>query len=122
MRPLNDSRWCWNHDPQVAADRALARSRGGASGRRATPSELAGTITLQTPNDALTLLEVSANETLALENSALRNRTLAQLALAWIKLWEAVEVERRLNDLESPLLIEEPVRPATDVSTRAATY
>ena len=105
MRPLRDSDWCWNHSPLVVADRAQARSRGGAAGKRATPSELAGTITLQGPKEAMLLLEVAANETLALDNSAARNRTLVQIALAWARVWETVLLEQRLRALESPRLV-----------------
>ena len=105
MGPLKASKWCWNHDPQVVADREHARRRGGAAGKRATPSELAGTITLKGPQEALLLLEVAANETLALDNSARRNRTLVQIALAWARVWETVLLEQRLRALESPRLV-----------------
>ena len=113
MQPLKGSKWCWNHDPQVSADRALARSRGGASGKRSTPSELAGTISLQGPQEALLLLEVAANETLSLDNTSARNHTLVHIALAWIKVWESVVVEQRLRDLESPFLFNTRPRPRT---------
>ncbi len=74
---------------------------------------MAGTISLQGPQEALLLLEVAANETLALDNSAGRNRTLVQIALAWARVWEAVALEHRVRALESPSLVGAVPHPTT---------
>ena len=70
-------------------------------GRRSRPSDLAGSVRLDSPDEALDLLRIAANETLSLGNSAGRNRTLIQIALASIKVWEAVVLELRVRALES---------------------
>ena len=100
MPPLIGSDLCFNHDPSIAERRGLARRKGGSLGRRARPSDLAGVFAFESPENALELLCVAANETLALDNTAARNRTLAQIAVASMKVWEAIIVDQRVAALE----------------------
>ena len=101
MRPLRGSTLCWNHSPESAEGRAAARSKGGRNGRRRIASPLAGHLRIASPTDLVALIELAINDTLALDNSVSRNKALAQLAVASLRVWEAVEVEARLRALEA---------------------
>jgi hypothetical protein len=57
------------------------------------------------------LLEIAVADTLVLENSVARSRTLAYLTMVALKLWEVGEFEERLQSLEDrarPRLLSPP--------------
>jgi hypothetical protein len=81
------SDYCFHHDPARAAERRQARSKGGRArhGRHIGPVGQAEPVVLDTMADVATLLERAINETLQLENSIQRARTLGYLANLYIK-------------------------------------
>ena len=93
---------CYWHDPDKADEAAEARRIGGLHRRKAksvaTIYDFAG---LRTVESAQRLLETAAIETLALENSIPRNRTLISAAAGAGKLIEAGDMEARLTAVEA---------------------
>jgi hypothetical protein len=100
--PLRDSEYCLFHDPERAAEVAEARKLGGLRRKRELITngayELEG---LDSVAHIRRLLEVAIVNTLGLENSIARARTLGYLALSAIKLLEVGEHEERLRALEA---------------------
>ena len=90
------------HSPEHAEEVAEARRLGGLRRRREVAVsgayEFEG---LESVADIRRILEVAVFDTLGLENSISRARTLAYLAMTAIKLLEAKEFEERLVALES---------------------
>ncbi len=103
MAVLHGERWCFAHHPAKSRDRAEARKRGGVR-RRRSRSEVPETLDLCTAGDVRLLLETAVKDTLALENSVARNRTLAYLASVVLKTLEVGELEERLGALEKVIL------------------
>ena len=97
-----NSKWCFWHDPALAAQRAAARRKGG----RARHARKLGTlgdpdaIELDAPGDWGAIVALATKDTMRLENSVSRNRTLGYLAMTAARLFEAVELEARLSALE----------------------
>lgn len=102
--PAGKSGYCWAHDPSVAAERTAARSRGGRArhGRHIRVLRAAGEapITIETPSDVLKLLNVAIADTLSMEPSLNRARTLSSLAEAALRVFQATGLEERLKALE----------------------
>ncbi len=102
--PLREGDHCFWHSPQHSEDVAEARRLGGLRRRREVAVsgayELAG---LQSVADIRRLLEIAVLDTLGLENSISRARTLAYLAMTAIKLLEVGEFEQRLTSLEAAI-------------------
>lgn len=106
MHRLSGSPYCWSHDPGAAQERAEARRRGGQSAQRRlgrSPEEAYLGVTLHDIPAVRRLLEIAAEGTLALGNSAVRNRTLASIATVAVRVFEAGEVEVRISALEQRL-------------------
>lgn len=97
------SAFCQAHEPARAAGMAEARRKGGHArhGRRIGTTGDSEPIRLQTLADVLALLERTANDLLAMENSVSRARALVALAAAWADCFETSEIERRLTALEA---------------------
>jgi hypothetical protein len=93
--------FCFWHDPDRLQDRAAARRRGGQArhGRSVTADNAPADI--GSLGDVVTLVNRAINDTLTLENSVARNRTLGYLAGVAITALQRSEVEQRLADLES---------------------
>jgi hypothetical protein len=93
---------CYWHDPDKAEEAAEARRIGGMHRRKAksvaTIYDFAG---LRTVESAQRLMETAALETLALENSIQRNRTLISAASGAGKLIEAGDLSARLAAVEA---------------------
>jgi|TARA_B100000809_G_C15046590_1_gene497474 hypothetical protein len=89
------------HSPEHAEEMAEARRLGGLRRRREVAVsgayEFSG---LQSVADIRRIVEIGVLDTLSLENSIARSRTLAYLAMAAIKLLEVGELERRIALLE----------------------
>ena len=102
--PLADSEFCFWHDPDHAEEAEKARSLGGQRRRREKITEGAYEID---GIDALSLAErivkIAIVDTLSLENSVNRNRTLISASIALAKLTEVGEQEERLAAVESAL-------------------
>ena len=102
---LRDSDYCLMHSPEHAEEVAEARRLGGLRRRREVAVSGAYDFGgLQSVGDIRRLLEVAVLDTLGLENSISRARTLAYLATSAIKLLEAGEFEQRLAALETVML------------------
>jgi hypothetical protein len=88
------SAYCFQHDPAQAAQRDAARSKGGHArhGRHIGPVGQAEPVTLDTPAHVTILLQRTINDTLQLENSLQRSRTIGYLADLLLK---AIEMTRR---------------------------
>ena len=101
---LRDSDYCLMHSPEHAEDVAEARRLGGLRRRREVAvSGAYDFVGLQSVGDIRRLLEVAVLDTLGLENSIARARTLAYLATTAIKLLEVGEFEERLASLETAM-------------------
>lgn len=105
MRPLRDSDRCFTHDPKRGAARAKARKRGGRHRRVGLafdpPAEAprlrdVGAIQQQ--------LETAMFDTLRLENSHNRSRTIGYLLGFALRALEVGELEERLSALEAQSL------------------
>ncbi len=98
--------FCLFHDPARAVERAAARRAGGKArhGRKIGPAASAGelpAVKIESVADVLAVVTGAINDTLALENSNQRNRTLGALAMAALKAFEISELEARLAALEA---------------------
>jgi hypothetical protein len=90
------------HSPEYAEEVGEARRLGGLRRRREVAvSGAFDFVGLETVVDIRRLLVVAVLDTLGLENSIARNRTLAYLATSAIKLLEMGELEDRLASLEA---------------------
>ena len=112
--PLRDSDFCLFHSPEHEAEVSEARRLGGLRRRRevavAGAYDFAG---LGSVDDIRRLLEVAVLDTLSLDNSLARSRTLAYLAQTALKALQLGDVEERLASLEAALRGREP-SPASD--------
>ena len=93
------SSWCFWHDPERAAERKEARSRGGLArhGRKLAGGD---PVQIRSVADLLALLEAAAGDLLALEPSIGRARALAYLVASGLRVLEVGELERRIGALE----------------------
>ena len=99
---LQEGDHCLMHSPEHAEEMAEARRLGGLRRRReGAVSGAFDFVGLETVADIRRLLEVAVLDTLGMENSIARNRTLAYLATTAIKLLEVGELEQRLESLEA---------------------
>ncbi len=101
QHPLLDGDFCFWHDPDSAQEAANARRLGGM--RRRREATVLGDYDFQglgSTGEIRRLLEVAALDTLSLENSVARARTLVAVSLAAVKLLEVGELEQRVDALE----------------------
>ena len=102
--PQKDSEFCLFHDPEHAEEVAEGRRLGGLRRRRertvAAAYDFEGLATISTIRR---LVGVAAVDTLSLENSVARNRTLAALAQVSVALLEKGEWEERVEAIEAAL-------------------
>jgi len=101
---MADSGLCFLHDPEHAKEAADARRLGGLHRKRekitSTVYDFEG---LRTSEGILRLLEIAAMETLAMDNSIARSRTLMSIANVAARVVQGLEVEERLRALEEAL-------------------
>jgi len=100
--PIKGEEFCFWHSPAHAEEADEARRLGGL--RRRKEKAVAGAYEfggLATVSEIRRLLEVAAIDTLSLENSVSRSRTLAYLAQSALKCLEVGELEERLAMLEA---------------------
>ena len=111
--PLRGERFCLWHSPDHEEEAKEARRLGGMRRRRektvAGAYDLNGLATIE---DLRRLVEIAALDTLGLENSIPRSRTLVSVALAGAKLIEVGEIEARLATVEAALEDERTRRAA----------
>ena len=81
MAPMEDSDFCWVHDPRNTDAAAEARRMGGL--RRKREGTVAGAYHfegLSNVHDIRRLIEIAVYDTLGMDSSLQRSRTLAYLA------------------------------------------
>jgi len=89
------------HDPRLARERAEARRLGGLRRRREkATSEVYDWGGLEKVEEIQRILEVAIVDTLGLDNSPARSRTLGYLASLSLKALETGELEERVSALE----------------------
>jgi uncharacterized small protein (DUF1192 family) len=99
--PLHDSDFCFWHSPEHAEEVAEARRLGGL--RRRREKTVSGAYDFEGLADVVQvrrLLEIAVLDTLSLENSVARSRTLAYLAQVALKALEVGELAERIDALE----------------------
>ena len=102
---LRDEEFCFFHSPETAEEAAEARRLGGLHRRKKkSVAAIYGFAGLRTISDSQTLLETAAIETLAIENSINRNRTLATFVATAAKLIELGDLADRVAALEAAAL------------------
>ena len=100
--PVKDGDHCFWHSPEYAEDAAEARRLGGLRRRREVAVSGAYEVNgLETVGDLRRLLVIASLDTLGLENSIARARTLGYLVGVAGKLLETGELEERLAALEA---------------------
>jgi hypothetical protein len=99
--PLRDGSACFFHASETATEAAEARRLGGL--RRRREGSVSGAFEyqgLETVPAIRRLLDIAAIDTLAMENSLARSRTLVQVAVAATRMLEVGELEARLERLQ----------------------
>ena len=107
--PLRGSEYCFFHHPDLTREREEARRLGGLRRRReksvAAVYDWTG---LGSVREIRRLLEVAIVDTLGLDNSPARSRTLASLANLSLKALQVGELEERVTELERILEVRRP--------------
>jgi hypothetical protein len=102
--PLRDAPFCFWHAPETADQAADARRLGGLRRRRERALvgayDLSG---LDTAGGLLRILEIAVTETIGLDNSLPRARTLLSAVGMGVRLLEAADHEERLAALEAAI-------------------
>ncbi len=99
--PLHDGEFCLMHSPEHAEEVQEARRLGGLRRRReATVSGAYDFEGLETVADIRRLVHVAVIDTLGMENSMSRNRTIAYLAQVALRTLEVGSLEERIIALE----------------------
>ena len=102
--PLRDGAFCLWHDPEHADEVTEARRIGGSRRKRERTVAVAYDFEGLTSTESIRrLIEIAVVDTLSLDNSVNRNRTLAYLAQSAIKLLDHGEHEDRIQRLEDAL-------------------
>lgn len=100
--PQTESEFCFVHDPEHAEEMQEARRLGGLRRRKEKAVEGAYDIEgLEDVSQVRRLLKIAVLDTLSLENSIARSRTLAYLSQVALKALEVGELEERLKALET---------------------
>ena len=100
--PLVGGEFCRMHDPTQKAEVAEARKLGGFRRRKEVAVALSYDFEgLDSTGKIRRLLEVAVMDTLAMENSIARSRTLGYLAQHASRLLEVGELEERITALEA---------------------
>lgn len=99
--PVSDSDYCIMHSPEHAKEIQEARRLGGL--RRKREVAVSGAYDfegLETVGDIRRIIEIAVLDTLGMENSLARSRTLAYLAQVALRTLEVGELEERIELLE----------------------
>jgi hypothetical protein len=102
--PISGEPYCLWHSPQREEEAAEARRLGGLRRRREkTVSSAYDFVGLDSVQSIRRILEIATIDTLGLENSIVRSRTLISAATAATRLLEAGELEERLTAVEAAI-------------------
>ena len=100
--PLREAEFCLMHSPEHAQEVAESRRLGGLRRRREVAVSGAYDFGgLDSVTSIRRLIEIAVLDTLGLENSVARSRTLAYLAQVALKSLETGELESRITMLEA---------------------
>jgi hypothetical protein len=102
--PIRGEPYCLWHSPDHEEEAADARRLGGL--RRRREKAVSGAfdfVGLDSVQSIRRLLEIASIDTLGLENSIVRSRTLISAAMAAAKLLETGELEARIATLETAI-------------------
>jgi len=97
---VNDSNFCFWHDPGTVQARAEARSKGGRARHGRKLSGGCEPVRIQCAPDVLPILEATVNDLLRLENSIARARAITYVCATLIKGFEMSELDTRVQVLE----------------------
>jgi len=99
---LDGSDYCFHHDPDCADERREARSKGGRArhGRHIGPVGQSEPVSLDTAADVTALIKRTIDDTLRLENSLRRARTIGYLSNLFLKALDVADLEQRVLALE----------------------
>ena len=102
--PMLDGDFCFWHDPDHQAEAAEARRLGGQRRRcEGTVSAAYEVGELDSVQDLRRLLQIAVVDTLSLDNSIARSRTLGYLTQIGAALVEKAELAERLTSIETAL-------------------
>ena len=102
--PVRDLPYCFWHAPETEEDAADARRLGGLRRRREKTVTGAYELgPLDTPEGMQRVVDIAVVDTLSLDNSVGRNRTLLQGVLTALKVRDAGDLETRVAHLEAAL-------------------
>jgi hypothetical protein len=101
MHPLKDGQFCWVHSPERIKEVQEARRLGGLRLKRESTISSAYQFESLTSVDGIRrIVEIALLDTLAMENSVSRNRTLAYLVQVALHTLELGNLEERIAALE----------------------
>jgi hypothetical protein len=113
--PMRDAAFCFMHNPETEDEAADARRLGGL--RRRREKAVAGAYDwpgFDGPESMRRILDIATFDTLGLENSIARSRTLISAVMAAAKLHETGELQTRIELLEAAIR-SRPTDPAGDL-------
>ena len=117
--PLKDGDYCRLHSPDHAEEVGEARRLGGLRRRRERTVSAAYDITgLGAVEQIRRVIEIAVLDTLGLETSVARSRTLAYLAQVSLKALEAEELSERVRALEAALTPTPSIKRRTNANKR----
>ena len=100
-KAMNDSDYCFTHNPEMKEEKRLAVIKGGLnSGRVKLDLE---PLNVRTPYEAGTLLEDTLNRVRTGEMPTNIANSVGYLVTVMLKAYEASRLEQRLDDLEEAL-------------------
>lgn len=111
MSPLEDSDFCWAHDPKMKKERAAARKLGGRHRKRPKAAKPPKDLDLSTIDGVFKLLKVAAEDLLACDNGVSRSRALSYIGSVALKARETAALEEEIEEIRAML---SGARPATD--------
>jgi hypothetical protein len=100
--------WCFHHDPDGARKRTEARRRGGLRAHGLDPTGPAVEVRLQVVADVMTLLETAAGDALRMQPSAVRARTLCNVATVALRVLDVGALADRIEALEQRVTWRQP--------------
>ena len=104
MKPIKGGKYCYTHEPTIAAQRAQAHKLGGQRTRPDHGSDAANIPdNITTIAQAMTILDYTLRELLILENSIPRSRALIALVGGYVDAVKVGELEARMIAIEAAL-------------------
>ena len=103
---MQDSEYCYFHDPATVAQRRASRAKGGRArhGRNLGAVDTGPEpVTIKRAADVLPILAAEINELRALERSVQRSRCIGYLCGVVVKVFDVTENAERFAALESAL-------------------